>query len=325
MTDTIATARHEDEPRQTSIAYTGTKRQLTYRLDGSTLVLEDLAPDAIDLQGFHQVVDVLWSGLEATRLRVPRPLVDTLPLPWHIWVPDEDGCTISRSAFYQVREGWLAPELWPVMPETPVDDGSPTGPHPRRSRMQPGIILYTKHLAPTGERFELRRAEVDRDHERFHAWQNDPRVARAWEEDGPPDQTRAYLTERLDDPHCEPLIGTIDGTPFAYIETYWGPEDRLGPHYDPHPYDHGYHLLVGDPRFLGSQRTAAWMKAVSHYLFLLDPRTRRLVAEPHVDNEKVADRAREGGWYEVKTFEFPHKPARLMFCDRQSFFQEQRL
>lgn len=283
-----------------------------------TLHVHGVHGDGLTFRGLHQMLDVLWHRLGVRAVHVPHHVADRLPLnPVH-WTHG-DGLTISRAAFYQVREAWLAPALHPVMPEVHVEADCPGGRHPLRPRVPDGV-LYQKHLAATGELFELRRAEVGRDGERFHRWQNDPRVARFWEEARSREELDAYLQKRRDDPHCEPLVGCIDGEPFAYLEAYWAREDRIAPYYVAQDHDLGVHLLVGESRFLGAARTQAWLRALNHYMFLLDPRTRRLVGEPRADNEAVIWLAQTVGYRKLKEFDFPHKRAALLMCTRESFF-----
>ncbi|PSQ93465.1 MAG: N-acetyltransferase [Proteobacteria bacterium SW_6_67_9] len=172
--------------------------------------------------------------------------------------------------------------------------------------------------------FALHRANVADHGDLFHRWQNTPYVAEAWNEAGSREEHDAWLRNRRQDPHIEPLIGTLDGTPFAYLEVYWAREDRIGPYCEPGAFDQGLHLLVGEPTFLGGPLTSAWMRATFHFLFLREPRTRRLVGEPDAGHERVLRRLRETGWRKRKEFDFPHKRAALVTLDRDRFFGGQR-
>lgn len=298
--------------------------EIGYRAQDDTLTLESLTGDGLSFQLLHQLLDRLWGRVAANALQLAPALAEELPIEPRYWQCDDEGLCIERPAFYQIREAWLAPALWPVMPQIDVAAPCPGGRHPRRPRVADGL-LYQKYLPATGELFELRRAEVARDGELFHRWQNQPRVAAFWEEARSREELDAYLQRQRDDAHAEPLIGYIDGQPFAYIQTYWAREDRIAPYYDADDYDHGFHLLVGEPRFLGGRRTAGWLRAVSHYLFLLDPRTQRLVGEPRADNRALLRQVPRAGWRKIREFDFPHKRAALVMCERATFFGEMRL
>ena len=150
---------------------------------------------------------------------------------------------------------------------------------------------------------------------------NDPEVAYFWELSYGPTRLDAYLRERLDDPHMMPMIGYFDDDPFAYFEAYWSKEDRLGPHYDAHDHDRGFHMAVGDKRYRFSGFGRYWFLSMSHFLFLDDPRTMRQVGEPRVDQERVRGWAKTTPWEIVKEIQFPHKRAILMMLPRERFFE----
>jgi acetyl CoA:N6-hydroxylysine acetyl transferase len=59
---------------------------------------------------------------------------------------------------------------------------------------------------------------------------------------------------------------------------------------------------------------------LTHYLFLDDPRTQRVVAEPRADNAKMIGHMQSQGFHCEKAFDFPHKRAALMVLGRERFF-----
>ncbi len=65
----------------------------------------------------------------------------------------------------------------------------------------------------------------------------------------------------------------------------------------------------------------AWLPSLVHYLFLADPRTQRVVAEPNVLNTKMVGIFEHfAGLRQVKEFDFPHKRAALVSVTRDAFF-----
>jgi acetyl CoA:N6-hydroxylysine acetyl transferase len=193
--------------------------------------------------------------------------------------------------------------------------------HPRRPPVPAGTV-YRRHLGTLAAELTFRTIDPRLDLHTFHRWMNDPRVDAFWEEAGPVEKHAAYLARASADPRVHALVGCWEGEAFGYFETYWAREDRIAPYYDVDDYDRGIHMLVGEPRHRGPHKVAAWLPSLAHYLFLADPRTRHVVAEPRADNAKMIGYLQETGFYRAKHFDFPHKRAALMVLSRESFFGE---
>ncbi|OOF12956.1 hypothetical protein BZG79_08730 [Salinivibrio sp. MA427] len=191
--------------------------------------------------------------------------------------------------------------------------------HPTRPEKPQGVFYrrYFYHLKRT---LTLRPAETKRDLACFHAWHNHPDIAPIWELEGSLKFHRQYLQKAHHDAHLLPVIGEFDGKPFGYFEIYWVAEDRLGPYYDVDAFDRGMHMLVGNSDFLGRQYFNTWAQSIIHYCFLAEPRTRNVMGEPNATNWRVARIARGVGMKKQKEFDFPHKRAALMQCERNDFF-----
>lgn len=182
--------------------------------------------------------------------------------------------------------------------------------------------VYRRYDVRLGAWISLRTLDVDLDVERFHRWQNNPRVAQFWQEEGTLEQHRGYLLKLADDPHALTLIGCFDDQPFAYFEAYWAQEDRIGPFCNAGDYDRGIHMLVGEENHRGPHKVASWLSTLVHYLFRDDERTQRIVSEPRADNAKMIAYMQGQGFVREKEFDFPHKRAALMTLDRQRFFEQ---
>lgn len=269
-----------------------------------------------------QLLDTLFCHLGGEALELYGSACAGFNTRHPAWVNSGEGWSIHRAGFYQVREHWLDAALWPVFPEQWTNTGEVR--HPRR----PGVgdqMLYRRLIPALGKTVTLRQASVTEDGERFHRWQNDPRAARFWEYPWSRERLDAMLEERRSDPHSLPLILEVNGEPVGYFETYYVPEDRLGPYCEPQPFDQGMHVLIGERRFLGEQQTVHWLNAVSHFLFLAEPRTRNLWGEPRADNRAMLRYTRTTTWQHHGEFDFPHKRAALLCNPRERFFTDTRL
>lgn len=190
-----------------------------------------------------------------------------------------------------------------------------TASHPQRPAKPQGEV-YRRFDPQLGAWISLRTLDIELDLERFNRWQNTPRVLAFWDEGGSLDDHRQYLEKLANDPHTLTLIGCFDDQPFAYFEAYWAKEDRIAPFYDADDYDRGIHMLVGEQAHRGPHKVASWLSALTDYLLQDDPRTRRIVAEPRADNDKMIAYMQAQGYARIKEFDFPHKRAALMVLER---------
>lgn len=223
----------------------------------------------------------------------------------------------ERALFWQLPQPWLGKPFSDAYPQQmAITDGKR---HPRRAPKPHGEV-YRRFDARLGAWVSLRTVEVEGDVVRFNRWQNHPRVLAFWEEGGTLQQHREYLSKLEADPHTLTLIGCFDDEPFAYFEAYWAKEDRIAPFYEAGDYDRGIHMLVGEEHHRGSHKVASWLSALVHYLFLDDPRTQRVVAEPRADNQRMIGHLHNQCFHCEKEFDFPHKRAALMILGRERFF-----
>ncbi|MFJ4430170.1 GNAT family N-acetyltransferase [Pseudomonas sp. NPDC089395] len=228
----------------------------------------------------------------------------------------------ERTLFWQLPHPWLGHTSTTAYPQQmQLSDGKR---HPRRAPKPRGEV-YRRFDARLGSWVSLRTLEIDQDLARFNRWQNNPRVEKFWKEGGSLEQHREYLAKLEADPHTLTLIGSFDDQPFAYFEAYWAKEDRIAPFYPTDDYDRGVHMLVGEESHRGPHKVASWLSALVHYLFLDDPRTQRVVAEPRADNGKMIGYMHDQCFHCEKEFDFPHKRAALMILGRERFFERCKL
>ena len=81
-------------------------------------------------------------------------------------------------------------------------------------------------------------------------------------------------------------------------------------------------VLRGEEPGRGAQYTRSWLRGLSRYLELDEPRTARMVAEPRFGNQRLFRHLASAGFETVKEFDFPHKRSRLIMSQRHRFFSE---
>ncbi|EAR55204.1 N(6)-hydroxylysine O-acetyltransferase [Photobacterium sp. SKA34] len=230
--------------------------------------------------------------------------------------------TLYRQVFYQlpitgIRH--LPSDRFPFQME---QSNSAVKYHPVRPNKPKGTI-YSRWDYRLGKLVSFRVIDPQVDTKLFTKWMNNPRVANFWEQAWPEEKQAEYINKQLRDPHILPLVAEFDDNAFGYIELYWVSEDRLGKYYGVHPFDRGIHLLVGEEKFRGAMFFDSWMRAISHYIFLDDCRTKRIVLEPRNDNHRLFNRISQVGYKKLFEFDFPHKRSALLMLNRESFYKEQ--
>lgn len=277
---------------------------------GATVMFHEKTPD---LSVLTAVEALLGHNENIARIRLEGSFGDLVNRLFR----GDGGFSLSRGEFFQIPQLWLPRNVLDLNLEkwTVTNDVS----HPLRPRREG--LLYRRYVPRLGKTLSYRMLGVDRDLDVFHAWQTQPRVAQFWELDQPKEILAEFLRKTLSDRHTLPTILEFDGEPVGYFELYWVSEDRLAPYCDARDFDRGFHLLVGNEKYLGFRNTDAALKSVTHLLLLDDPRTRTLWAEPRADNAGVLKYLETfKAWNKVKEFDFPHKRSALLECRRQDFF-----
>lgn len=269
-----------------------------------------------------------WLLQALDQLLIAAPQLSGVMLPWTEWREEPQ----AQVLFSQLNGDYLARERFWQLPLWLT-----TAPAPASDRMQYDesrqLWIPLRPPRPNGEvyrRFDprirhtlsFRLPQPHRDGAQFTGWMNTPRVNAFWEMAGPLEQQQAYLQRQLASPHCYPLLGCFDEQPFGYFEVYWAAEDRIGQHYRWQPFDRGMHMLVGEEQWRGADYVRSWLSGLTHYLYLDEARTTRVVAEPRADNQRLFRHLPAAGYQNVKEFDFPHKRSRLVVSHRHNFFRE---
>ncbi|ANN71773.1 GNAT family N-acetyltransferase [Bordetella bronchialis] len=255
----------------------------------------------------------------AVALDVPPPYLERLRMQGLLDAAAAGEPGLCAVAFYQYAPAWLPGRRGEPYPLRYAMTGGHR--HPVRPPKPAGVV-YRRHIPWLDATLSLRVASAELDAARLNRWMNDPHVAAFWQEEGDLDKHREYLRRGAGDPHLLALIACLDNVPFGYFEAYWAKEDRIAPFCDARDYDRGWHVLIGEPTYRGGRYVAAWLPSISHYLFLDDPRTQRIVIEPRIDNARMLRNLARSGYALEKAFDFPHKRAMLGTLSRERFFAE---
>ena len=291
----------------------------------SAVQLEPSRPDAAHL--LAALIDAVFLRLPGvTRVHLPSAehLAATAALATETIIDPVSGekrAVVYRIVFQQLPLLWRRQQAHVAYPLL----RSSIGPEDRLPPLRPprpSGIMYERWLPELDLVVSLRPIDRRSDLGLFHRWMNQGRVAFYWELAKSAQELDAYLAEQEADPHIFGVIASFDGEPAGYFEFYWAKEDRLGPYYEPEDFDRGWHGLVGNPRHLGWPKTHALFRSVTHYLFLDEPRTRRIMGEPRASHKKMLSYAAQTAYEKIKEFDFPHKRAALVCCERERFFRE---
>jgi len=269
-----------------------------------------------------------WLRDAIDQIFIAAPQISALVLPYGEWREEPqalalfaqlNGDIIHRDAFWQLPL-WLSAPSKRASGEM-VYDAEREIYFPQRPARPEGEV-YRRYDPRVRKTLSFRVADPVRDAEHFTRWMNDPRVEYFWEQSGSLEVQTAYLERQLTGKHAFPLIGCFDDQPFSYFEIYWAAEDRIGRHYTWQPHDRGLHLLVGEQQWRGAHYVQSWLRGLTHYLLLDEPRTQRTVLEPRADNQRLFRHFDAAGYQTMKEFDFPHKRSRLVMAERSRFFTE---
>ncbi|MDR0219636.1 MAG: acetyltransferase [Enterobacteriaceae bacterium] len=283
-----------------------------------------------------------WLVQALDQLLMMAPQLSGIALPYHEWrhEPQAQTLFILAQSDYLARETFYQLPLWLTdasgSSQSSGDhhtDDRHTDDHQTFYDAERHLWLPVRPARPEGEVYRrydpqikhwlsFRLPDVSQDAEQFTRWMNTPRVSAFWEMSGSQQEQEAYLLRQLDSRYCYPLLGCFDDQPFGYFEVYWAAEDRIGRHYRWQPFDRGLHMLVGEEQWRGAQYIRSWLRGLTHYLYLDEARTTRIVAEPRCDNQRLFRHLPAAGYHTIKEFEFPHKRSRLIMNQRNDFFRQ---
>lgn len=152
----------------------------------------------------------------------------------------------------------------------------------------------------------------------LHDWLNRPHIVEWWGGRCPSiEEVREQYLPRIRSPErVTPYIGTLDGKPFAYAQSYvalgagdgWWEEET-------DPGVRGIDQSIADPTLLGKGLGTQLVEALVLLLFE-DPSVSRIQTDPSPTNLRAIRCYERAGFRQVKTIETPDGPAIYMLRDR---------
>lgn len=207
----------------------------------------------------------------------------------------------------------------PLMLYTPIPNLIAASRYSHVDEVSPQV-LYQRHFPLINKTITLRRCRGASDMQRFIEWQQTSHVACYWQLDQSKAAAAAYLNEVMTNDHQLPVIIDINHEPAGYAEIYWVAHDAIGQHFKHHINDRGFHLLVGEEKFLGINNTKAVFNAIMHFIYLDHADTHRIVVEPDAKNHRfIKYMDIIPGWQFLKKAELSEKNAAIYIHERQYF------
>ncbi|MDQ0483253.1 GNAT family N-acetyltransferase [Guptibacillus hwajinpoensis] len=164
----------------------------------------------------------------------------------------------------------------------------------------------------------FQRVDFKRDVELLHRWMNEDHVHPFWNLNVSLDVFKNHLKNALADTHQSLYVGMVEGTPMSYWEAYWVKGDVTEDTYESEPYDQGVHLLIGEKEYLGKGLATPLLREMVAKQFK-EKRTKRVIAEPDIRNEKMIHVFQKCGFEPAFPITLPDKTGLLMFCERDQF------
>lgn len=179
-------------------------------------------------------------------------------------------------------------------------------------------IVYKRRDLDINKVISFRPVTLQEDLERIHNWMNQPHVIPFWKLGFSLNRIKAHLKKALADQHQTLYIGLLDGVPMSYWESYWAIDDIIGNYYPANVADHGIHLLIGEPTFLGKGYALPLLRSMTDFQFE-NKAVQKIVTEPDIRNKKMIHIFEKCGFEFQKPVELPDKTGSLMFCLRDRF------
>ena len=146
----------------------------------------------------------------------------------------------------------------------------------------------------------------------LRAWLETAHVRRWWAD---PEQQESLVAAHLDDPAVDPYVVSVDGRPFAYIQTYDPHADgATGPYSDQPAATRGIDQFIGDADMVGRGHGPRFIEAMCARLFAAG--APRVITDPEPANASAVRAYQKAGFTTVDNRMTKDGPVVLMVRDR---------
>lgn len=167
-------------------------------------------------------------------------------------------------------------------------------------------------------RIELVPIEPALDAPLIHDWSLRAHVSEYWILGEGLDGVREYLREKQASGYLEPHLIRIDGVAAGYTELYDYNRDPVAKVFPGREFSRGWHIFLGEERFIGSGYAIHVGQAIMDKLFAYE-KCDAVYCEPDVRNHRMHRFVEKLGHREVGRVHLPDKTAFIMQCDRADY------
>lgn len=180
-------------------------------------------------------------------------------------------------------------------------------------------VAKNKRIAPDASIcIELPAIDPEAHADLMYNWSRRQHVREYWELGETRAAVRAYLERKLASGYLQPVLIRIDDDPAGYAELYEYNRDPIALVFPGRPDAWGWHIFLGEERYIGSGHAVHVGRAIVRRLFAM-PGCETVYCEPDVRNVRMHRFVHKLGHREVGRVHLPEKIALMMQCDREDF------
>ncbi len=175
-------------------------------------------------------------------------------------------------------------------------------------------------MPPIGAPVELHPVDPGEHGIQLHVWSEREHVREYWEmgQAGGLEGVERYLREKCASGYLHPHLIRVGGIAAGYVELYEYSKDPVAQVWPGVDGAWGWHIFLGEERFIGSGHALGVGRAIMQKLFSV-PGCSTVYCEPDVRNARMHRFVAKLGHQKVGEAVLPDKTAAIMRCDEADF------